>query len=193
MNAMTWWDHKTESIWSQPLGQALEGPLRGAKLELLPSQLMPWKTWRAEYPDTLALNTEVLGVFGSGYGREYRQIPYVIGVTLGDAATAFPYDLAAQAGLVNEWVGPYPVVVHVDAERRSVHVYLRQVDGRDLTFDQRGAIVRDRETGSTWQMDTGLAVDGLLAGRALRTVPYIPAFHGAWRDFYPHSRWYDGR
>jgi hypothetical protein len=51
--------------------------------------------------------------------------------------------------------------------------------------------VQDEETGSTWQMDRGLAVDGPLKGQALRSVPYIPAFPEAWRDFYPHSRWYE--
>ena len=55
MNAMTWWDHETESIWSQPWGRAIAGPLKGTELELIPSQLVPWKTWRETYPDTLAL------------------------------------------------------------------------------------------------------------------------------------------
>jgi hypothetical protein len=84
------------------------------------------------------------------------------------------------------------VVVHVDAETRSVHVYLRQVDERVLTFAHRGGKVQDEETGSTWQMDRGVAVDGLLKGQVLRNVPYIPAFPQAWRDFYPDSRWYAG-
>ena len=27
MNAMTWWDHTTGSVWSQVWGRAIEGPL----------------------------------------------------------------------------------------------------------------------------------------------------------------------
>ena len=34
-------------------------------------------------------------------------------------------------------------------------------------------------------------MDGPLKGQILRSVPYIPAFPEAWRDFYPHSRWYE--
>jgi hypothetical protein len=192
MNAMTWLDHKTESVWSQPWGRALEGPLKGTELELLPSQLMPWKTWVEEYPDTLALNTELLGVFGSGYGREVIQRRYVIGVTLGDSATAFAYEAAAEAGIINDAVGPYPVVVHVDPEARRVHVYLRQAGEEVLTFGQEEGIVRDEETGSTWKMDTGLAVEGPLQGQVLRAAPHVPAFPSAWRDFFPDSQWYDG-
>jgi hypothetical protein len=187
MNAMTWWDHKTESVWSQPWGRAIAGPLKGTELRLLPSELVPWKTWREMHPDTLAL--------ALGERRLARATPhdrFVIGVTLDRWATAFPYDLAADAGLVNDQVGPYPLVVHVNADSRAIHVYLRQVDERTLTFVQKDDTVQDEETGSTWQMERGIAVAGPLQGQALRGVPYIPAFDSAWRDFYPDSVWYVG-
>jgi hypothetical protein len=187
MNAMTWWDHQIESVWSQPWGRAIAGPLKGTELELLPNQLVPWGTWKEAYPNTLALKVD-----GAPYGRETFRPQYVIGVTLGESATAFPYKLAAQAGITNDVVGPYPVVIHVDTETRSVHVYLRQVDERVLTFISQDGLIQDQETSSTWQMDRGLAVDGPLKGQILRSVPYIPAFPEAWRDFYPHSRWYKG-
>jgi hypothetical protein len=185
MNAMTWWDHKTESIWSQPWGRAIYGPLEGTELELLPSQLVPWKTWKEAHPNTLALRVSGLRLRRQGF-----QPDYVIGVTLGDAAIAFPYKRAEEAGIINDAVGPYPVVVHVDPAKHRVHVYLRRVDDRVLTFVQRGALVLDQETGSTWAMERGLAVDGPLQGQVLRVAPYIPAFPEAWRDFYPHSQWY---
>jgi len=188
MNAMTWWDHKTESVWSQPWGRAISGPLKGTELELLPSQLLPWETWKELHPNTLALN-----VGGPRLGeRESFQSRYVIGVTLGDAATAYPYGLAEDAGIINDSVGPYPVVVYTDEEARSVQVLLRQVDETVLTFVREGESIRDEETGSLWDLAHGVAVDGPLQGQTLRTVPYIPAFPEAWRDFYPHSRWYGG-
>jgi hypothetical protein len=187
MNAMTWWDHQTESVWSQPWGRAIAGPLKGTELKLLPSQLVPWGTWKETHPNTLALKVD-----RARYGRETFRPQYVIGVTLGESATAFPYELAAQAGIINDDVGPYPVVVNVETERRGVHVYLRQVNEHVLTFISRDGLIQDQETSSTWQMDRGLAVDGPLKGEVLRSVPYIPAFPAAWRDFYPHSRWYEG-
>jgi hypothetical protein len=186
MNAMTWWDHGTLSVWSQPWGRAIAGPLKGAELELIPSQLAPWKTWREAHPDTLALKAAALG----NYHPEGFTARYVIGVALGGAATAFPYELAERAGVINDDVGPYPIAVYVDGETQGVHVYLRQVDEQVLTFNLEESLVRDSETGSTWRMDRGVAVDGPLQGQALRPAPYIPAFSRAWRDFYPHSRWY---
>lgn len=189
MNAMTWWDHKTESVWSQPWGRAIAGPLKGTELELIPSQLVPWSTWREAHPETLALE-----VGGPRFRQERFRAGYVIGVSLGDSATAFPYDLAAQTRVVNDAVGPYPVVVIVNPETRAVFVYLRQVEGEErvLNFLERDGALEDQETGSTWQMERGGAVDGTLKGQILRNVPYVPAFPEAWRDFFPNSRWYDG-
>jgi len=185
MNAMTWWDHQTESIWSQPWGRAIAGPLKGTELTLLPSQLVPWKTWREMHPDTLALKVDRW--FHGGATPHDR---FVVGVTLGEWATAFPYELAAETGILNDHVGPYPVIVHVNAQSRAIHVYLRQMDDHTLTFVQGDGKVQDEETGSTWQMERGVAVEGPLKGQALRSVPYIPAFDSAWRDFYPDSEWY---
>ena len=73
----------------------------------------------------------------------------------------------------------------------QVLTYLRQVDELVLTFVQKDGTVRDQETGSTWRMEQGLALDGPLEGQVLRAVPYIPAFPSAWEDFYPDSRWYN--
>ena len=44
-NAMTWWDHDTGSIWSQPLGEAIAGPRRGQRLEPYPVTLTKWDAW----------------------------------------------------------------------------------------------------------------------------------------------------
>jgi hypothetical protein len=192
MNAMTWWDHETESVWSQPWGRAIVGPLQGTELELLPSELVPWGTWREAHPETLALSRQALSVYpGSSFGRARFHTYYVIGVTLGKDATAFPYQLAAETQIINDSVGTNPVVVHVDPAKSQVHVYLRQVTGRQLTFVLQDGTVRDEETGSTWEMSNGLAIDGPLQGQALRTVPYVPAYPSAWEDFYPESRWYE--
>lgn len=82
------------------------------------------------------------------------------------------------------------MVVIVNPETRAVFVYLREVGERVLTFAERDGAWQDEETGSAWQMERGVAVDGPLQGEALRAVPYVPAFPRAWDDFYPSSRWY---
>ena len=55
-NAMTWWDHQTGSLWSQPIGAAIAGPLKGKELAVLPSSFTSWAAWRSDHPDTTALD-----------------------------------------------------------------------------------------------------------------------------------------
>ena len=43
-SAAVLYDRQTESLWAQPLRQAVTGPLTGARLGIIPSQRMRWKT-----------------------------------------------------------------------------------------------------------------------------------------------------
>ena len=63
MNAMTWWDHETESVWSQPWGRAIQGDYKGVELFLLPSQITTWGSWKNEFPNSLVMinDLEILG------------------------------------------------------------------------------------------------------------------------------------
>ncbi len=55
LNALVMYDHQTDTLWSQFLGEAVRGPLTGEKLTLLPVQLTTWQAWKAQHPDTLVL------------------------------------------------------------------------------------------------------------------------------------------
>ena len=181
MNAMTWWDHETDSIWSQPWGMAIDGALKGVTLDLIPAGMVPWATWLKEHPETEVLKTSG-GLFGTR--RERFTEGYVIGVTLGGHATA-------RERVINGHVGPFPVVVFADEETKAVHVYLRKASEQELEFDLTKDGLVDRQTGSRWDPGRGLAVEGPLEGQSLQQVPYITSFDWAWEDFYPHSENYD--
>ena len=118
MRAMTCWDHETESIWSQPWGMAIHGPLKGTRLRLIPARIVPWVTWLDDHPDTLVMEVEGRG-FG---GRESFSERYVIGITLGEHAKAYAFEPASKEEVINDWVladlgGPrYEGRVHVSTE-----------------------------------------------------------------------------
>lgn len=190
MNAMTWWDHKTESIWSQVWGRSIEGPLKGTGLELLTSSTAPWGTWKAQHPNTL-LMTNSLG--GFRLGRRARFQPnYVIGIEFDGFAKAYPYPVAERERVINDEIGGRPVLIYVDPETHAVSTFFRLADEQTLIFALQDGQLVDRETGSVWDPVRGLATSGPLQGIALRSVPYVPAFDWAWRDFYPHSDLYAG-
>jgi len=67
-----------------------------------------------------------------------------------------------------------------------------------LTFEvlQEGpgaqALLRDTETGSTWQTLTGAAIDGPLKGTVLDRVLSHLSFWFAWKDWNPDTELYEG-
>ena len=189
MNAMTWWDHQTDSVWSQVWGQAIAGPLKGTTLNLIPASITPWETWKREHPHTLALINDKDGLFSR---QERPRDGWVIGLALDKYSKAYDYSALAQERVVNDFIGPYPVVLYANPETRNVQVYLRQVDERVLTFTLAESSERlvDAETGSEWDINRGLAGEGEFQGQALLQLPYLSSFDWAWLDFHPNSEFY---
>ncbi len=188
--AMTWFDHATGSIWSQPIGRALVGELRGATLRQLPATLDTWSGFSARHPYALVLSN---GLSGPRVILATPRDNWVIGLALGDAAAAVDFSHARLAGLVQLTVGDAPVMVWVDEATGTVRAYLRRVADRLLNFEAAGDdTLRDRETGTLWSAANGLALSGPLAGQALSPVPWTSAFDWAWRDFYPESAFIGG-
>jgi hypothetical protein len=185
MSAMTWFDHETESIWSQPWGRAIRGSLKGVELFLLPSQVTTWRSWKEEHPSTLAMINDVDRV---GSRRQGFDPDFVIGLLLAGEAKAYYFEDAAAVGIINDQLGEFPIVVWASGD--NFHAYLRQVEDRTLTFRSEGELLVDEETGSTWDVARGRAMDGPLTGHALQPVPGSTAFDWAWLDFYPDSDFY---
>jgi hypothetical protein len=185
MNAMTWYDHETGSIWSQPWGRAIQGELKGVQLNLLPFQLTTWANWRDAQPDTLVMMNDVNRLGGR---RQGFQTDFVVGLVLAEDAKAYYYEDALEARVINDTLGDIPIVLWTSDE--IFYAYVREVDGSVLTFKAEGDILVDEETKSTWDPVRGLATSGQLQGEGLRAVPSLSSFDWAWEDFYPDSEFY---
>ena len=197
MRAMTWWDHKTQSIWSQPWGSAIAGPLKDHALTLIPASIVPWSTWLAGHPDTTVLGNDL--EFGR-YRVQTSTDDFVIGVALEDNATAYHYEDASGLRIINDKVGTHPIVVFVDPDTREINVFLRRIreagaydsGPSELVFALGGdGQVTDIETGSKWDTKLGAAIEGSLKGTVLQQIPYITSFDWAWEDFFPHTSFYE--
>ncbi|GMR10248.1 MAG: hypothetical protein BMS9Abin28_1069 [Anaerolineae bacterium] len=186
MSAMTWFDHETNSVWSQPWGRAIDGEYRGVELFVLPSRVTTWASWREANPNTLAMINDVDRL---SFGRRQSFNPdFVLGLLLSGEAMAFYYEDVAAEGLVNDELAGLPIIVW--AGETSLNAYVRQVGDQVLTFEIQGDQILDQETGSRWNLARGLAVDGPLRGEALQGVPGTSSWDWAWRDFYPNSEFY---
>jgi hypothetical protein len=124
MNAMTWWDHETESVWSQPWGRAIEGEHKGVELFLLASQVTTWKEWRESHPDTLVMINNQQNI--SPARRQVFSPNFVLGIRLGVHGKAYYYKDVLNFGIVNDSFAGAPIVVW--ATEGSLNAFVRIVD-----------------------------------------------------------------
>ncbi len=126
--AMTWFDHETGSIWSQPLGKALVGPRYGATVKLMPSQLTTWGEWVRAHPETAVLTV----AHPSPPFQGQRPGPgHVVGVIVGDVAAAWPYQWLAAGNVVNSTIGETPVSIWLDASSGAIRAADLSRPGRE--------------------------------------------------------------
>ena len=214
MNNLVMYDRETDSLWSQFLGEAISGPLKGTKLELIPSQITASGNWLEENPDTLYLDTGpfITGRFGfpgDPYARYYgdtkagvlgesnpdtrlHKKELVVGVVGEETVRGYAERHLQLHGVLNDALDGRDILVTMDGESAVVAVFDRGVDGTALLFEpteEPGRMV-DRQTGSTWDRVSGRALSGDLAGAQLQPIRFVESFWFAWTDFYPETELY---
>ncbi len=128
-SAMVMFDRRTTSLWPQPLGRAVMGPLLGAELEVVASSLLPWREIREAYPqvqvvlgsrDELTETTspyDGYDVSGDPFlfrGEVDERLPAfvrVAGVSFGGQAQAWSYDVLRRQRAIDASVGGQRLVV----------------------------------------------------------------------------------
>ncbi|NOH10947.1 MAG: DUF3179 domain-containing protein [Chloroflexi bacterium] len=201
-NVLVMYDRQTGTLWSQLLGKAVEGELKGTELEFLPSWMTTWEDWKARHPDTQALRkgyfgdrdsydsyyaSNRTGVIGETYSDDRLYIKeFVIGVENDGDTKAYPFGVLNDEPVVNDTLGETPVLVVFDADTGSGVAFSRIVDGETLTFDLSGNLgLVDQETGTSWDGLTGEALEGPLAGSQLERIKSTHSFWFGWKDLHP--------
>lgn len=185
-NAMTWFDHGTGSVWSQPRGEAILGPRTGERLELLPSTLTTWQAWTTANPQTLALDVE-------GWPTGFHLEDMAVVVDMGDAATAYSFEELQRSGVVNDEVAGVPVAIVIDPQDTNRWaVFSRQLDDVvvELSFVQAGLI--DTATGTSFDPFSGVGVAGPLRDQSLDRLPAFTAFPDDYARFFPAGTMWPG-
>ncbi len=178
-NAMTWWDHSTGSIWSQPLGEAIAGPRKGQTVELLASEFTSWGAWKDEHPNTLALDAPA-GPSGFDLSDFY------IVVDFSTDARAYPVPDLRQAGVVNDLVAGLEIAVVSDpTEPNRWAVFSRRLGDVIVELEVDGDVLRDKVSGTTFHPTRGFALEGEFAGEILDLLPGLTSFPGDYDTFWP--------
>ena len=183
-------------------------------MEIFPSLQTTWDQWYQLHPDTQLLdkggryNTDSYEGYyrgGSagiiGESNKDRRLPgkeLVLGVNTEGLVKAYPFQTIVRQPLINDSISGKQVLVVFDLTSETGAIFDRNLEGRSLGFDilpESGdgiALMKDRETGSTWQLLTGRASSGELEGMALKRLPSFYAFWFAWSDFHPDTALYKG-
>lgn len=180
-NAMTWWDHSTGSIWSQPLGEAIVGPRKGQKLDLVSSQFTTWGSWLDAHPATLALDAEA-------GPSSFDLKDMVIVVDFDTEARGYAITDLRSVGVVNDTLADEAIAVvsdPTDPERWSV--FSRRLGGALVELETDTDVLRDTITGSTFDPVTGAGLDGSLADQTLSPLPALTSFPGDFDTFWPDA------
>jgi len=180
-NAMTWWDHDTGSVWSQPLGEAIAGPRKGETVELLPMTFTTWDAWRNAHPETLALDAP-------GRRSGFDLDGFYLVVDFSSEATAYPFENVQGEGVINDVVAGVEIAVLVDpADDQRWSVFSRRIDDSVVTLSFDNGVLTDAETGSTWDPVRGFALTGPLEGAFLDKLPALTSFPGDYDTFWPEG------
>lgn len=215
-NNLVLYDHQSNTLWSQALGQGIKGAYSKDRLEILPSILTSWEKWKAIYPQTRVLSwvqmgkraDEVIdpyvGYYTSGApglgGQDklddrLATKSLVVGMQVAKITRAYPLDLIKEEQLINDVVDVLPIILVYNESFATVFVYDRRVDDRILTFvlDIQIGYFRDTETLSLWDEMTGIAIEGELAGFELTRLASHMVFWFAWSDIHQETEIYARR
>jgi hypothetical protein len=110
----------------------------------------------------------------------------VMGIVLNGHAHAWPLGILIPHHIINDSIHATPVTAAYCPACRSGFVFDPIVQGQRLTFEpvsvrRRNMAMRDRETGTLWQHETGVALMGKYTGH---TLPVLGGEFSNWKTWY---------
>ena len=204
-------DEETGSWWQQVSGEAVLGPLKGRRLDLIAHDELLFSVWKREQPEGRVLKPDE--TVASKYapadwedrvarmpvvtppapGEPLSPRELVIGITAGGASKAYPFSKLQQHAPVIDTLGGVPIIIVMDDDKKSVRAFERTVDGRTLNLTTKPGSSQltlvDAETGSSWGF-SGKATNGPLAGRQLRKIVALSDYWFDWKTYQPGTSVY---
>lgn len=180
-------DQETESLWSQILGRAMRGELEGTELEMLPAEMITWEAWLRDHPDTTVLDLRRTSkMFEADFYRRPADFSYAW--TSGFRAYSITFDVLLEHPVINLIIDGWPLVVTFDVESTAAHLLSRRIDGMELYFVSEGeSRMSDKQTGTVWNQNTGIALEGPLKGKSLEHQAGTVTYTDAWQEFHPNN------
>jgi len=165
------YDRETESLWSQIMGKAVSGLLKGEELTPIALTHTTWNDWQTTYPGTLVLSTK------TGHMRNYDRDPYE-----GYSETSgvmFPLRHTDSRYGAKELV----VGVEIDGQFKAYpfrSLPRRQDSLNDKFAGEEISLVYDRQNKSAKVLDS-----------SGKEIPTVTLYWFAWAAFHPETQVYE--
>jgi hypothetical protein len=206
-------DVETGSWWQQVSGEAIQGPLKGQRLETVFHDELTFALWKREQPDGRVLRpNEAIAAAGNyapanweegmtarpvttsfAYDKSIAPRTLIVGVTVNNVSKAYPFTALVKQELILDDVGGVPMFLVIGEDKKSVRAFERKVDGRKLEFlktNPPSTLFVDAETGSSWDF-SGRALAGPLKDKQLTKLPVLNDYWFDWQTYHPQTLVYE--
>ncbi len=201
-------DSATKSWWQQATGVAIAGPLKGFHLSEIPSHQASLSSWLRLHPNSTVLQPDSnfkeeyddLADFDKGTikghlekrdSASWKMKSWVVGVKTNGFEKAYDWNDLLKNYFIQDTIGKFPVLLMLENDTSSFHVFSRDMQGRILffTLDKTAAQLSDSNTHSIWTPD-GLCISGPLKDAKLRPLAAYQEFWHSWENFHPNTSQY---
>jgi hypothetical protein len=196
-------DEGTKTWWYQATGNAAVGELKGMHLQELQYEQSTLSAWLSKYPGSLILQPDPHFLNDYADLKNYDRIQYIdrdstiknkdtllrkswtLGVIVNGQAKAYDWRRLFKKHLLNDEVNKTPLLLAIENDSLSYHVFNSTLNGRTLHFklDTLG-VLTDEETASVWDWD-GRSTAGTLKGLRLAKVQAYQEYWHSWKHFHP--------
>jgi len=117
---------------------------------------------------------------------------WVVGIPGSFSSRVYDWNRLLKQRIIQDSVDNKPVLVTIERDSASFHVYDRRIDPRidtplSFTFSPGDEQLTDENTRSTWTLD-GLCIGGPLKGKRLHTVQSYNEFWHSWQTFHKEAK-----
>lgn len=142
------YDRKTQSLWSQVLGESILGEMTGTKLEILPSDATMFGNFKSLYPkgEILSKDTGTTRFYGQDPYGDYYTTPgtffpvgnkddrlpekdFVLGLVIDGKAKAYATESIKKAGRIEDNFAGKTIVAEYQKDLDAVRLFIKKESG----------------------------------------------------------------
>jgi hypothetical protein len=203
-------DEETGSWWQQISGEAIQGPLKGRRLQHVAQDEISFALWKRDHANGRVLRPDsriaAAGLYAKAdWEAHIAKMPVatnthdarlpprelIIGITVDGRSKAYRMSDIQQQNPIIDTIGKVPIVIAVAEDGRSVRAYRRIVDGPSLDLFAKPSsspiTFVDGASGSEWDF-AGQAIRGPLTGRQLEKIDVLSDYWFDWRTYHPETQ-----